>query len=81
MLAGYDLELPPWICKPRVRMPPEEHIKKMEAAVAIQTGAVFHQETETINEKEVRQCVIVYDAFWHHLIITLYNSYLLFCHS
>lgn len=59
MSAGYDLELPPWICKPRVRMPPEEHIKKMEAAVAIQTGAVFHQETETINEKEVRHFLCV----------------------
>lgn len=28
--GDYNLKLPPWICQPHVRAPPDEHIKKLE---------------------------------------------------
>uniref|UniRef100_A0A1B6I9I4 tRNA-dihydrouridine(16/17) synthase [NAD(P)(+)] n=1 Tax=Homalodisca liturata TaxID=320908 RepID=A0A1B6I9I4_9HEMI len=42
--TSYDMELPPWICKPRVRMAPEEHIKKMEAVVSADAASVDEKE-------------------------------------
>lgn len=48
---GYNLDLPPWLCQVRERMPPEDHLKKMEEAVSLQRSR--EEESKDVDEKEV----------------------------
>ncbi len=34
--AAARLPLPPWLCQPYVRIPPEDHLKKMQHAIQVQ---------------------------------------------
>lgn len=47
-LLGYNLQLPPWLCKSNVRISPEEHLKKVEAAISRRA-----EEKVPAEEKEV----------------------------
>lgn len=50
LFPGYDLQLPPWLCKAYVRAAPEIHINKMQAILSRKSNAPLNHTTE----KEVK---------------------------